>query len=181
MGFEHDPTDGAVLYNAAGDVIWSSARLQAYWTDYVTGSFTVPAISGTAGVVSTSTVDLADVSADATDVMGWFTATSSELSGIVSGGTHQLGGTTILRVDRAFEAINLSQSTPGMYPDNLDPRYATYVTSTKGNYSGCIAVSTYVESGKLKATIERYKPLDFSQNFAAMTIEYWAFALRFDT
>lgn len=180
MGFQHDKTDGAFLYGPSGQVIWASSNKQAYWTDYITGSFTVPSITGSAGVVSTQTIDVDDVSSNATDVMGWFRTTSSDLSGVVSGAVHQLGGTTLLRVDFAGEFTSISTSGPGMYPDSLDPRYTTWTTSNHRNYCGCIAITTFISGGKLRATIDRNKPLDLLQNFASMTINYWAFALTFD-
>lgn len=174
MSFSHDPTNGAVLYGADGEVIWSSAREQAYWTDYVTGTFSVGAISaGDTGFISSQTIDVADVSPNATDLMGWFTATSSALMGVVSGGVHQLGGTTLLRMMHTNTG-----STPGMYPDGLDPRYMTYSTSTRHNYHGGVFLSTYVTGGKFRAHIYRSSAGTFA--WPAMTIRYWAFALTFD-
>lgn len=179
MSLEFDPSAGAVLYDAAGNVIWSSSRRQAYWTDYVSGSFSVPSISGSSALISTSNLTLEPVSSRATALMGWFIATSSSLSGIVNGGVHQLGGTTLLRVD--FQGGNEPGLGPGMYPDGLDPRYASYTTSTRYNFAGCIAISTWVEAGFLRARVQRFKPLDgFSMSFSGMTVKYWAFALAFD-
>lgn len=181
MGYRYDPTDGAVLYGPDGEVVWSSSRRQAYWTDHFSGSFTVPAISGSSiGVYSNVVTDIATVDPVATDLMGWFTASSADLSGIQSGGTHQLGGTTLLTVFYAGERLNVSTWAAGMYPDSLNPNWVAYTTSTRQNYCGGISVATWVEAGKVKARVQRYRPGDFSANFSAMTINFWGFALAFD-
>lgn len=183
MSFEHDPTTGAKIYGPNGSVVWSSSREQAYWTDYVTGSFTIAALPLlSTGVIHKETRNIRAVSPNATHLMGWFTAAQSggyNVGGVANGGTHQLSGTTILTVGQL-----------NMHPGNIsvpDVRYSTWVQGARPNVSLCIALSTYVSGGFFRADIERFSPTsgDFPTSWNALgtntiTITYHALALTFD-
>lgn len=182
--FEHDPVNGAIFRDAAGNVVWSSARQQAYWTDYVSGSFVIgemPSI-GETGIISRVTTNLAPVASNATNIMGSFTATQSggyTDGGVSNGGIHQLGGSTFLMV-----------ATYPMYPSNpdvSDVRYTTWITGARTNVAAAMVLTTWIEGGWLKAMVERYKPTDGSGAATwsgigsnNVTISYHGFAYTFD-
>lgn len=189
MSFEHDPTDGATLYGPNGEVVWSSARRQAYWTDYVTGSFTITAMPGTGNanfVAQITTLNLSPVAAHATHIMGSFTATQSggySTGGVANGGIHQLGGTTMLMVATylLYPSVNTGSS------ESSDIRYSTWVSGAREDVSAAIILSTYVEGGWLKADVERSKPVDGGgpASWAGLgnntiTIAYQGLAFTFD-
>lgn len=164
--------------------MWASSRRQAYWTDYITGSFTIAAMPGinSVGVISSVTQNIQSVSANATHIMGSFTAAQSggySVGGVANGGIHQLGGTTLLNI-----------ATFNMYPSNpsaSDLRYTTWGTGAVVNVAGAILLSTYIEGGWFKAHIERYKPTAASNPASwagvgafAVTIAYQGVAFTFD-
>lgn len=181
MSFGYD-TNGAVLYGPDGAVVWSSSRKQAYATDYISGSFVISAMPGlnSVGIIQSVTDLVAPVSPVATHIMGSFTATQSggyTVGGVAQGGIHQLGGTTLLMA-----------SVFRMYPSgrNFDERYSTWTTGDL-NMAGAMLLTTYVEGGWFKATIERYKPTAGSSSASwsglgvgNVTISYQGLAYTFD-
>ena len=186
MSYEFDQNDGAVLYGEDGRVVWSSVRRQAYWTNYVSGSFEIEAIPGAkngSSVGDVTTRNLRAVSPNATHIMGSFTATQSggyTVAGVANGGIHQLGGTTFLM-------IALYPMYPSTWSDVVDVRYTTWVTGARDNVAAALILTTFVEGGWLKATVERYKPVDGSGSSnwsglgqATVTIAYQGVAFTFD-
>lgn len=182
MTFKFDPATGVDLYGPDGEVIWSSSRKQAYWTNYINGSFTIAAMPGfnAAGVIQSVVQNVKPVAANATHVMGSFTATQSggyTVGGVANGGIHQLGGTTLLMC-----------STYNMYPSlyGSDEQFKTWGTGSE-DVAGAILLSTYIEGGWFKAHIERYKPTagDLPSSwsgigFYEITIAYQGVAYTFD-
>lgn len=185
MSFEHDPTNGVKLYGPDGAVVWASSRSHAYWTDYVSGSFTIASMpDGNANSVGTkSTRNLHPVAAHATHVMGSFRATQSggyAVAGVSDGGIHMLGGTTLLMVA-------VYPMYPSTWGDITDVRYTTWITGAKDDLSAAIILSTYVQGGWLKAEVERYKPIagGGSSSWSGLgtgtiTISYQGVAYTFD-
>ena len=178
--FGWTPTGGVTLERSSGPA-WSSARLQAYWTDYVTGSFTIAPIVTSLGQPATftdTTSPLSAVSANAAGVMGWFTATQSggySQGGLVNGAIHQLGGTALLMA-----------GVVRMYPDASSAIYSGYVTGVNDT-AGAVLLTTYVSGGVLYARVQRYYPADpYAPNTwiglaaSTVTITYHAFAYAFN-
>lgn len=183
MPYDYSPTAGAKLLDADGNTIWSSAREQMYITDYVTGSFVIPRLPIlTTGVIDKDIINVAAVSANATDLLGWFTATQSggyNAGGVANGGVHQLGGTTLL-MSAQFNCYPSNSGVP-------DYQYKTWIQGAITDLAGALLLSTYVSGGFLKAEIERYMPTsgDFPSAWNALgqnnvTITYHAFAVTFD-
>jgi hypothetical protein len=182
LSYAFDQATGLVLYGPSGEVVWSSSRQQAYATDYISDSFTISAMPGvnSVGIIETVTERLKPVSPIATHIMGSFTATQSggyTVGGVANGGIHQLGGTTLLM-----------SSVYSMYPSGrgFDERYSTWRTGDT-NMAGAMLLTTYVESGWFKATIERYKPTAGTSSaswsglgLGDVTISYQGLAYTFD-
>lgn len=177
MKFEWDPSSGAEFQGAHG-ISWASSRDMLYFTDYVTGSFVIPAATSwnppAAATVSDTTTNLSSVSSNAVGALGWFTATQSGgygQGGVTDGGIHQIGGTTLLMVG----AVR-------MYPDTLSVNYLGYLTGVVDT-AAAFLLTMWVESGFLKARVQRYCPADpyAPQNWIGLaandvTITYHAFA-----